>query len=179
MAVHGHDRSEAAASQAGHFVYREQAPSVGVGALGDGEMAAQLLGNLSRAGDVAGRSVAHSHHVFADGRAAELAVEGRRAGHLRGRNFSQLAEAVEGFVGKIAVVGLDGLEEDDGRFFAASFPGDELVYQGEVKRGGDRSLTVAARLGQWWRLRSWIFVQLLCEGLGDGWYDSLGSGEEN
>ena len=75
------------------------------------------------------------HHVLAYRRAAELRVEGRGAGELRGGDFRQLAEAAQGFIGQVAIVGLDGLQQPDGGLLAAALLGYYLVYEREVDGG--------------------------------------------
>jgi hypothetical protein len=133
MAIDHHHRRQAATAQAGDFVHREGARGVGIGSIGDGEIAAQFFRDLPRSADVAGCPMADADQMFAHRRTAELAVEGGGPGNLGRRDAGDVAETAQRFIGKVAVVGLDGCEERDGGLFAAAVQGDGGFDEGEVQ----------------------------------------------
>ena len=45
---------------------------------------------------------------------------------------SQLAQPAQGFVGKVAIVALDGLQQDDRSLFAAPLFGYDLIDEGKI-----------------------------------------------
>ncbi len=147
MLVHHEDGRKAATAEAGDFFEREGAGGIGVGAVGDGEGAAQLVGDLPRSGDVAGGAVADLDDVLPDRRAAELGVEGRRTGDLGGRDVREFAHAPESFVGQVAVVLLDGVQKGDGGLARAAEAGDGIVHEGELDAAVDRLGRRAAARG--------------------------------
>ena len=84
--------------------------------------------------------MAHLDDVLTDGRAAELPVKGRGSGDLRGRDVGNLAQAPQGFVRQVAVVGLYGLQQRDGGLAVAADARYGFVHEREVDglrgRGG-------------------------------------------
>ncbi len=96
--------------------------------------------------------MADADDVVADGRAAEAGIERRRAGDLGGGDLGELADAGEGFIGQVAVVGLDGLEDGHGGGGGAAFGGAELIDKGQVERrrgcGGGAGVGELGRRGE-------------------------------
>jgi len=132
VAVDHENRRQATATQASHFIEGEPALGIGVGPVGDRQIAAQFVCDLPCAGDVTGGAMADAHHVLTNGRAPEPGIKRRCARDLGGRDFREFAYAEESFIGQIAVVGLDGLEEQDRRLSPAAEPRNRLVHKGEV-----------------------------------------------
>ena len=126
MAVHHQHGREAAAAQAGHFIECELARGVRVGAFGDRQVAPQFFGDLARSRHVASGPMADAHDMFADRRAAEPRIERRHARDFGGSDFGEFAEAAQSFVGQIAIVGLNSLQQRDGGFFGSACLGDSV-----------------------------------------------------
>ncbi len=130
------DRREGAAAQAGDGFDGELAGLVGVLAGLDPQVAAQGVLDALRAGHMAGGSAAHANDILADGLMPEVVIERSHSRHGRRRDLRGLANAAERFLGQVAIVILNRLEDRDNRGRFAPNPLDGLVYKCELNGHG-------------------------------------------
>ena len=143
--VNLYHRREGAAPEARHLLDRKDLVRVGVVALGDAQVPIKGVVDDARAFDVAGRPDADADQVPPHRASAELRIERRHALDPGRRNVGNRAHPFERFLGQVAVLLLDGLEDgDDGVRSAADLP-DRLVHELAVEVAHSFALPMANR----------------------------------
>ena len=113
--AHFHHRRKRAATEAGDLFDGELLRRIGVGARRNAQAPSQCVLHPLRARDMASRAAADAENMFARRLVAKHIVESRNTGDGGGLNLGQLAEAHQDFLGKVAMMLLERLQNRDQR----------------------------------------------------------------